>query len=394
MPRMRSARGLVVVLVLAACTAHPTDARRTAPTGPAHRLSPLGSQALDPTRGTALQSVLDGLVRLEADVPGAGAPGVTASVASATGLWSGAAGVDGAGTRLVPEAGMLVASITKTFLAAEVLLLVDQGRVDLDAPLSRYVSSPLITNEATVRQTLSMRGGFRDQSDQALGAILRAAQTSPRRHWTPAEFFAAWSAPGASPAPEPVYSSTGFQLLGLLVERVTGRPLAAALRADLFGRAGLRRIAAQDTERLDPPLAAPQAELRPCALDGYVPCRSLASIAGPAVGGIAADAATVAAWGYQLYGGRVLSASLTEQMQTPPTSDDLDTALGYALGTMVFEGLATDRAVGHLGDMPGYESILVVLPERGLSVAVLTSTTNRSADILFRTAKDLVEAMR
>ena len=55
---------------------------------------------------------------------------------------------------------MAVASMTKTFVAAEVLQLAGQGRVDLDAPISDYVTVPFDTGEATVRQVLGCEAAF------------------------------------------------------------------------------------------------------------------------------------------------------------------------------------------------------------------------------------------
>ena len=83
-----------------------------------------------------LQSLLDAWVAGENGV------GVTAAVVSAAGTWSGAAGVDGTGEPLVPESAMAIGSMTKTFVAAEVMQLAGQGRVDLDAPISDYVTVP------------------------------------------------------------------------------------------------------------------------------------------------------------------------------------------------------------------------------------------------------------
>ncbi|WP_426565877.1 serine hydrolase domain-containing protein [Angustibacter sp. McL0619] len=349
-------------------TASPTT---TAAAGSSTRFHDPDVRPLPAPRAKALQEVLDELVTLEAQVPGAGASGVTAAVVSDHGGWTGAAGTDGFGVRLRPETVMLIASITKTFLAAEVLHLVAMGRVDIDAPLSRYVSDPRAANGATVRQTLAMRGGFRDKAGADIDEVIRGAAAQPHRHWTARDSLSAWS--GASTKPgELEYTSVGYMLLGLLVERVTGRSVAQSLRADLFGPAGLRRIAAQDAERPPAPLASASRKLGIDSPDGYLPGRSLASLGNASSSGIAADAATIATWGYHLYGGRILPATLTKAMITSPSQETLGGGTGYGLGTMVFDGMATDLAAGHLGDLAGYDSILVVVPARELSIAVLT----------------------
>jgi D-alanyl-D-alanine carboxypeptidase len=86
---------------------------------------------------------------------------------------------------------------------------------------------------------------------------------------------------------------------------------------------------------------------------------------------VAADASTVATWGYQLYGGRVLPASSTAMMITPVSTASIFPGTGYGLGTMLFDGLSPDVAVGHLGDLGLYSAALVVVPARHESIAVL-----------------------
>lgn len=328
-------------------------------------------RSLPPRQSAALQDVLDGVVSLEARAPGSGVPGLTAAVLTDHGAWTGAAGKDGVGALLSPNAMMLIASVTKTFLAAEVLHLVDAGQVDLDAPLSRYVNHPLAGNGATVRQALSMHGGFRDipHVDQlrALGRILATSH----HHTTVQQSLAFWTAPSTRPGGDPVYSSTGFVLLGMLVEHVTHHVVAHALRADLFTPAGLQRIVAQDPERPTAPVAAPRPEVGVPSRDAYLPCRSVASLGNDSASGVAADASTLARWGYQLYGGRVLPPRLTAMMLTSASSASIFPGTGYGLGTMLFEGLSPDVAVGHLGDLGLYSAALVVVPARHQSIAVL-----------------------
>ena len=98
----------------------------------------------------------------------------------------------------------------------------------------------------------------------------------------------------------------------MMIEKVTGGPLAGVLRRDLATPAGLKHAAFQDGEKPQPPAAVDDNES--CSEpDGYLPCRAFAS-AFAAAGGLAADAPTVARWGYQLYGGRVLPPDLVGEM--------------------------------------------------------------------------------
>jgi len=72
--------------------------------------------------------------------------GLSAAVVSPEGSWASAAGVDAAGTAIKPTSAFAIASTTKTFVAAEVLLLASQGKIDLEAPVTKYVTLPFETN--------------------------------------------------------------------------------------------------------------------------------------------------------------------------------------------------------------------------------------------------------
>lgn len=313
------------------------------------------------------------------------APGVTAAVVSDEGVWQGAYGVGGKNQKLLPASVMCIASISKTFTAAEVLHLAADHRIDLDAQLSRYVPNRLTANGATIRQALGMEGGLLDEN---IPALVRQLEARPNAHLsrqaaldlTPA---AAISVPGR----QWHYSNATYVLLGLLIEHVTGRPLAASLRADLFAPAKLTRIAVQDGERPPAPLAYPF-DIKGPIEDGYLPTRAVGSVAGGA-GSIAADALTVARWGYQLYGGHLLPPDLTRAMITPGKGNT-GGPIRYGLGTMIFPYVGEPNlAVGHTGAVSlagphggedGYSTMLVTVPALHLSVAVLSPSVDATLD--------------
>ncbi len=308
--------------------------------------------------------------------------GVTVAVVTQGGAWSGAAGADGAGTPLVADAAMAIASITKTFVAAEVMRLVEAGQVDLDAAASTYLEHPQTANGVTVRELLSMRSGIVPPPDDAFAAV----DADLERHWDPVDVLALFTTPPGAPGGAlPDYENANYWLLGLLVEKVTGRPLPEVLRTDLWKPQGLVRIAFQDAQRISPPLGrpGPDDENLPDDLPAgdYLPWRSLASAAG-AAGGVAADAPTIARWGYQLYGGHVLGARATREMRESPG----DT--WYGLGTWrVGDNRWGVEVVGHLGELPGYRTVLAVLPEQRVSIAIFTTGSAETAPFVPLLAK-------
>jgi D-alanyl-D-alanine carboxypeptidase len=342
------------------------------------------------SKAQALQGILAGVVGDYGITHAAGAPGITAAIVSDRGSWAGAAGRDGEGATLTPDAMMSVAGITRTFVAAEVMKLANRRKVDLDASMSTYVRHPLTANHATVRQTLSMRSGLVDPPHAAFEALNAAQLATPVRRWTAAESLAFLRPRSSSPGGPPVDANANYLLLGMLIEKVTGKTVAQVERADLFTPSGLSRIAAQDSERPPPPLAAPPRNLK-TPRDGYLPSRSAARVGADSISGIAADAATVARWGYQLYGGRLLPAESVRAMTSQPSVENIAPGIGYGLGTMVFPGLGTETAYGHLGQDAGYSALMAVVPARHLAVAVLIPESDRPTELI---ARDLLAALR
>jgi CubicO group peptidase (beta-lactamase class C family) len=342
-----------------------------------------------PTPGQhRLQAVLTGALALHAASVHAGARGLTAAIVSDRGAWAASAGVDGRNTPLPSTAMVSVDSITKTFVAAEVLLLAKAGKVQLDAPLSRYVEEPVMANGATVRQVLSMRSGVGDPPGREVASLVKLAQSTSPDLWTLQHTLDYLKPTAAAPGGAPAYANVNYLLLGLLIEKVTGRSMARVLRADLFTPARLGRIAAQDEESPTPPLGNPEPSVVPTP-DGYLPSRAIAHLAHDTFAGIAADAPTLALWGYDLYGSRLLPAASVRTMTSQPSTDYVFPSVGYALGTMVFYQLSTDAAYGHEGSGPASSSILVVVPARHLSLAVLAPEEGRDLEPI---ATDLLRA--
>jgi CubicO group peptidase (beta-lactamase class C family) len=344
------------VLLLAACEgrdAPPTD-QASAPsadvsaadtvTGPEPSPSPahaLGAfpgfpkEALPGSTIEVLQAALDEAVERGA------LNGVTAAVIVADeGSWTGSAGSAGE-TPLTPDSLSPTHSSGKTVVAAEILRLAEDGVLDLDDPASDYLPPRLRfydANGATIRQVLGMRSGipglreFTADGGYYPGEVASSA----------VEVFRMLPASTSSP-PTPVrYASTNYVLLGAIIEHVTGRPLAEALRADVLDDPGLDGLVYTVEDAL--------------AGDGF---------------GVLATPGSLARWGYELYGGSVLSdASLGEM--TDFQGD------WYGLGVMDLSGEYGTQAVGHEGasSAPQCCSLvrLVAFPEEGIVISVQADT--------------------
>ncbi len=154
-------------------------------------------------------------------------------------------------TMLVPAHMFRIASITKSYTAAAVLRLVEQGKLDLSQSLAELIppsydtllrSDGYDTDTITLRQVLNHTAGLFDhaQSPSFINAILE----TPDKVWTRSEqieALVAWGDPVGAPGEKYVYSDTGYILLGDIIERTTGSALPLAVRELLkFDTLGLR----------------------------------------------------------------------------------------------------------------------------------------------------------
>lgn len=364
------ALGVVVALALGACT--------TAVSTPSAEAAPSAT----PLRGATFggfpelsETPLDGAIagELQAAIDTVVAAGTSEAIAASVivpgvGRWTGIAGQSPDGSPLPPDTQFAIASITKTVVAAQILALAEDGMIDLDEPIDRYLPDDLEvdTNGATVRDMLAMESGLSQVEASAVDLIL----DDLRRTWTAADVVALLGEPDGPPGEAFSYNNVNYVLLGSAIEEVTGVPIAEALRHDVLADPRLDRLVYQGAEPLAGPVAPPGAsEGFPSGSDaleaggGLLPFTAVVTAAG-AAGAMASDAASLATWGYLLYGGDVIKPDSLAQMV------DADDGYGLGASRLVESGL---DGVGHGGSTPGYQSVLYADAESGTIIAVLVT---------------------
>jgi CubicO group peptidase (beta-lactamase class C family) len=278
----------------------------------------------------SLQAVLDGAVEQGTF------RGITAAVIVAdSGSWSGATGVDLEGNPLTPDARLQIASVGKTVTAAEVLRLVEEGRLGLDDPAADHLPPELAffdVNGATIREVLGMRSGIPDPPGYE--ALVDSGST-------PAELLRKTFGPLFPAGSGISYANINYILLGAIIEHVTARTLWETLRSDVLDHPALDGLVYGVKDAL--------------AADGWR---------------IESDAATLARWGYELYGGFVLSDASLGQM-TDFRGDWYGLgAIDFSQGTPAIVGGYGIPAIGHGGVGPPIAVMLVAFPQTGVVVAV------------------------
>lgn len=311
-----------------------------------------------------VQAVVDGFTA-------AGAPGAMVYGQDRRGRWSVASGTRELGTDrpIRPRDRVRVASNTKMFTAAVVLQLVEDGEVDLDASVEEYLPGLVRGNGydatlITVRQLLQHTSGMADYVADVL------ADPDANNHpWRPAELVAIGLShpPLFTPGAGWAYSNTGYIVLGMVVEAVTGNDLGTEITDRLIRPLGLGGTTYPDAG--DKRIRGPHAH-------GYFafpgqPVMDITelepSLPG-AAGSLVSTGPDLTRFVRALLSGTVLRPDLLREMRTTVPARGYDYGLGIGEISLPCGGTAW----GHAGNLPGFDTFTAVT-EDGRSVFVVVN---------------------
>ena len=320
---------------------------------------------------------------------------------STHGTWNATSGYADPDTKAPLQAGggFYIYSITKTFTAVRILQLVEMGSIDLDAPITAYLSDVSLPAGVTVRRLLNHTSGVPSYTD--LPAYLPATQASPGRPWT-YEYTRDITCQGAldfAPGAGWHYSNTGYMLLVRMMQQVTQQSLAQNLAQGIFEPLKLQdTYVAQDIDqgRLIPGYCRymNDAELMENAIPHYHPgwCET---------GLIASTTTDTAEFFAQLFSGALVNENSLAAMRTGVScagtagrSPSMQNP-GYGLGLMLDQDWGYGGFFGHSGDGPGYTPLALVVPDvngRRVALAIFTNTSMGGAP--FYLAKDLLRVLQ
>lgn len=270
----------------------------------------------------------------------------------------------------VPKNGQVRAgSNTKAFVAAVVMQLVAEGKVELDKPITHYLPGLIKDDRITVRQLLNHTSGLANYTQYLAEGKFEDMQ---HRYYEPRELLDIANAHPAThePGAKFKYSNTNYVLLGLLIQKATGRPVAENVDQRVIRKLNLR--------------------------DTYWPGVGDKSIQGRHLHGYARTSTGVAdvteldpSWGWAagqlisttkdlnsfyralLKGDLVPAKELAEMRKTVDTAGEMWPGVEYGLGIASSPLSCGGRSWGHGGDIPGYETRGGVAEDgRAFSVAV------------------------
>jgi D-alanyl-D-alanine carboxypeptidase len=346
-----------------------------------------GGPSATPTMRIALKTRLDQIREKYA------MPGISVTVIFPDGtMWTGVSGMaDVAGkVPVTHDTAFALASVTKTFTAALILQMVEDGEVELDASVAKYLPGLRVDPKVTIRQLLDHTSGLRDYFFHP--AIDRILVDHPDRIWTEAESFKYVGKPYFKPGRGWRYSNTNYLVLGMVAERVAGASLADLYRERFFDPLGLDGAYYQPTETARGPVAhgyrfkTSAKDARPIDLTAEGPVVPFASVvtAARGAGALAATSSDVARWARALYAGGVLESSTVQEMLDDVSQTErYRPTVPYGLGVQLTE-IGGEPALGHSGRLLGFRSAARFMPESGMTIAVLTNQSRTDPGIVVR----------
>jgi D-alanyl-D-alanine carboxypeptidase len=379
-----------IALAIAGCSstteptaAPPTTTATAAPT-------PSALNTIDPNK---FQAVVEATAK-ELMVPGA-----VVLLRTPQGDVTASYGTTELGARTPPAANthFRIASNTKTMTAAVIVLLAQDGKLKFSEPISTYFPNVPNGENITIAELLKMRSGLYGYTeDPALAAVMDA---DPSKPWTPQEVLdiALRHPPPFAPDAEYEYNNTNYTLLGLVAEKVGGRPLAQQLQDRLFGPVGLEQTslpAADDTSipapyshgymyggsyyaLADEPYpaemqaAARAGTLQPTDYTNQNPAYATAA------GGAISTADDLATWMKTLVSGNVFNADLQQQWMTSLQAEDPDAPDGQNYGYGIsYQRFGPNAAMFyHGGELPGFNSFMGYDPDNDVTLVIWTNLT-------------------
>jgi len=357
----------------------PQDANRQVPSAAKRGSSPGADPSVprDAARDAAAgpsTALVAGVDRILGELFGANTPGCAVSVerqgvevlAHAVGLADLEHGV-----AITVDTVFEAASVSKQFVAAAAMLLVERGKLTLDAPVRRFFPQlPPSTRGIEVQHLIYHTSGLRDWGGlAAIEGWPRGARVHTNAHAL--EILERQRGLNHPPGAEYAYTNSGYNLLAMLIEQVTGEPLADFTEREIFVPLGMTSTRWRTDFRTLVPVRAVayEPEKRP---EGAPPGpyewkMPFEDVYGN--GGLLTTVRDLQKWNrnfhHHLVGGKGLTARLLERGRL-----NNGHAINYGGGIIIYNGRCRDM-MSHMGTTAGYRSYLLLCPAERLSLALL-----------------------
>ncbi len=305
-----------------------------------------------------------------------------------TGMWMGAAGkadlhnnVDMKGCNITR-----VGSTVKMVTAATVLLLAEEGKLNLDDKISAYLDGDIINkidnaDKATIRQLLQHSSGIYNYIQDL--NFQTASLNDFIREWKPEDLlkYAYNKKADFEPGEDVRYSNTGYIMLGMLIEKIEGKPFYKVFEERIFNPLGMENT-----------MFAAEDHVPPGIVRGYIDMYSNLQVVEStwfsgwdyytADGGLISNPYDMSVFFRALMNGQIINANSLSEMLSWKTEKNPDTEffpISYGLGIFKIE---TDKgsAYMHSGDAVGYYSNMMYFPDDGTTIVYAVNSNYGKID--------------
>jgi CubicO group peptidase (beta-lactamase class C family) len=271
------------------------------------------------------------------------------------------------GLPITPDTRFYIASLSKQFTAMSIVLLAEDHRLTLDDPLRKWIPELSVDSTITLRQLLNHTSGLRDYFTllamsgwQADGELSEKQFLDLMRRQRTLNF---------KPGEEFLYSNTGYALLAVVVKRASGQSLRDFARTRIFEPLGMSHTEFRDDHRKTIANAALGYQPAP---GGYKLSQPAFDVVGD--GGAYSTIADLAKWDANFMTARVGGVEgVTLLNEAGRLSNGQRIPYGFAVTIGTFQGMTT---LSHSGAYGGFRSMLLRIPDAGVSVITLCNNAN------------------
>ena len=267
-----------------------------------------------------------------------------------------------------------IASVTKTFTAVAILQLVESGALRLDDPIGKYVPGLSAGGRVTIHHLLSHTSGIPNYTDDD------ALMKEPSKPHAQAKIVDAFASKPLlfEPGADYRYSNSDYFLLGMAMEKVTGRSYADVMQARVFAPAGMTRTSAMDTR------VWPNSAVGYSTNDQEVVPSTVADLSLPfAAGSMISTANDLVRFDRALAAGTLLSAE-SMRLRVRPVKGGC--AYGVGVGTPIGNWAVED----HSGGIEGFKSDFERIPQESLAIVVLANYDQLDTDEVLFAVREMV----
>ena len=355
--------------------------------------STAGTSTLKPIDQAALQTLVDNTAK-ELLIPGA-----LVLLRTPQGEFTVTYGTTLLGATNPPSADthFRIASNTKTMTSAVIMELAQENKLSLDDPISKYVPEVPNGNNITIAQLLEMRSGLYNYTDDPI--ISATMDANPAKVWTPVEVLAIAFAhpPNFPPGAQYEYDNTNYALLGVVAEKIDGKPLAQVMHDRLFGPLKMRHtelpgstvntipepyshgyLYGSSSAALtgEPPYSA---EVQAAARAGTLLPKDYTDVNhsfAAAAGGVISTANDCATWIKALVAGRVLNPTYQRRWLDSLKPEDPNKPKGQKYGYGIVQlSWGPNTIYFHGGETPGFNSKISYDPANDMTLIIWTNLT-------------------